>query len=89
MAHSDIDHVNGFTIRKLHSPDKTKVFGYLTGVADANGDMSGVKRFETLEEAREECGFENKLPAFVTAPKSDNPQNRKGYRADSGKSAKK
>lgn len=81
MAHTDIDKVNGFVIRKLHSPDKSKSFGFLTVPIGYNGeDISLIGRFDTLTAARNACGFETKPAATLTAPKSAYAQCQKGFK---------
>lgn len=89
MAHTDIENCNGRVIRKLHSPDGKRVFGYVTFPIGYDGtDISKVTDHTTLGDARDACGFEAKLPAFITAPKSSYAQNQKNYRADSAKGKK-
>lgn len=79
MSYTDVDRVNGRTIRKLHSPDKTKTFGFLSGVKDpATNNLSEVVKHGTMTEAREYCGFRHNGVKF-TAPKSSYAQNRPGY----------
>lgn len=46
MAFTDVDRVNGLTIRKLHSPDKTKVFGYILGKKDRMATSNRPRRLE-------------------------------------------
>jgi hypothetical protein len=80
MAYTDIDRVNGRTIRKLHSPDKSKSFGLISGVKDDEGNLSEIEKHGTLTEARNFCGFRhNPAKLKTTAPKSANPQNCAGY----------
>ncbi len=79
MAHTDIDRVNGITIRKLHSTDKTKTFGYICGVKNEAGNLiDPTSPVGTLTEARKLCGFVNK-PSTATLPKKSYPQNQPGY----------
>lgn len=84
MAYTDIDRVNGRTIRKLHSPDKSSTFGFLSGVRDTAGNLSEVQKHGNLTEARAFCGFEVK-PGKMTIPKSAYAQNRAGYDPHSAK----
>lgn len=82
MSFTDLDRVNGRTIRKLHSPDKMQTFGYLSGVKDENNNLSEVAKHSSLTEAREFCGFkhdEKHLARTMTAPKHMHKQNVKGY----------
>lgn len=85
MSFTDLDRVNGRTIRKIHSPDKTKTFGFLSGIKDAvTGNLSEVEKHGTLTEARNFCGFkhdEKHLERIAAAylPKRANPQNVQGY----------
>jgi len=91
MAFTDIDRVNGYTIRKMHSPDKTKSFGFIVGKKDEEGNLLeklSDRPVSTLTEARKLAGFDPKPSAVQTPPKSAHPQNRKGYRADSVSSKK-
>ena len=53
MAHTDIATHNGVTIRKLHSPDGSETFGWLTGVKQENGDLSQPCKFLFETEATE------------------------------------
>lgn len=80
MAHTDIDKINRFVIRLLHSPDKSKKFGYLTLPVDYDGKQPGlVQRHSTLTGARNWLGAP---PAATskTKPKLAHPENQKGYR---------
>ena len=79
MAATNVDKVNGRTIRKLHSPDKAKCFGYISGIADERDNLSNVEQHANLTAARNFCGFENKVANDLTAPKSSYAQNQKGY----------
>lgn len=93
MSYTDIDRVNGRTIRKLHSPDKTKTFGFLSGIKNERNDLTDRKSHENLTEAREYCGFKHdekhleKL-ALANMPKMANAQNKPGFRADAAGSRK-
>lgn len=88
MAYTDIDCVNGRTIRKLHSPNKAKVFGYLSGIKNPETkDLTEVQKHDNLTAARIACGFVVKETP-KTLPKSAYAQNRKGFHAN-GSSGKK
>lgn len=79
MAFSDIDKVNGRTIRKLHHKnDKRQVFGYLSGVIDDKGNLHELQKHDSLTEARTACGFKHEV-IKTTLPKSAYKQNQKGY----------
>jgi hypothetical protein len=59
MAVTVIEHIKGMEIAKLHSPDKTKVFGYRTMPSDYDGtDYTKVKIHDNLTAARKHCGFD-------------------------------
>lgn len=93
MAFTDVDRVNGLAIRKLHSPDKTKVFGYILGKKDKEGNIESPQKAGSLTAARNMAGFKHSEKhleeiALASMPKSTNPQNRPGYRADSTASKK-
>lgn len=88
MSFTDVDRVNGRTIRKLHSPDKLKCFGYLSGIRDDKNNLSEVAKHGTLTEARNFCGFQCPDTGKKTAPKSSYAQNRPGYDPHDGKRAK-
>lgn len=84
MAYTNVDRVNGRTIRKLHSPDKSQCFGYLSGVRDNNDNLSDVQKHDNLTEARNACGFKHSdehamRNALKNRPKSSYAQNRAGY----------
>lgn len=88
MSYADVDKVNGLTIRKLHSPDKTKSFGYLVGVKDENNNILSPQKADTLTGARIIAGFKHSEKhlekiAEASPPKASSDQNRPGYRADS------
>lgn len=78
MAVTDVDKVNGFTIRKLHSADKSKSFGYISGTKDEHGNLTEVVEHGSLTEARTFRGFvHGDVPK--TLPRSTYKQNQKGY----------
>lgn len=56
MAHTDIATIEGRTIRKLHSPDGKKIFGYLSGIKDDAGNLSETVAHTSEIVARLECG---------------------------------
>jgi hypothetical protein len=82
MAFTQVDKIGDKIIRKLHSQDKSKTFGFLTLPVDYDGkDPSQVKQHATLAHAREHLGFTPKIQdvAFLTKPKSAYVQNQPGY----------
>lgn len=53
MSYTDIATYNGVTIRKLHSPDGSRTFGWLTGIRQENGDLLQSCQFFSEGEATE------------------------------------
>lgn len=54
MAHTDVERLNGYIIRRLHSKDGSHIFGYLTVPENYDGtDPSKVKEFASMGEAIE------------------------------------
>lgn len=65
-------------IQKVYSA-KGDVIAYQAGIP---GDASSITRCSSLAEARDVIGVHINPPQFLTKPKSECPQNQKGYRAD-------
>lgn len=86
MSFTNVDKVNGWVIRKLHSPDKAKDFGYISFKPGADGlPVEPPMEHATLTEARKAHGFVVKFDVNkITEPKSAYPQNQKGYRGNVG-----
>jgi hypothetical protein len=77
-----VDKVNGVEIQKVTTPTG-KCLGF-QAVRTA-GDASGVERFPNLTAARKALGGHTVKTVKLTTPKSECPQNQKGYRADNQK----
>lgn len=78
-----VDKINGADIQKVTTP-KGKCLGYQA--VKTVGDADGVQRFANLTAARLALGGHTVKTVKLTTPKSECPQNQKGYRADSQKS---
>lgn len=95
MAHADIDRVGDFTIRKLQSPNRTKVFGYIAGPKNSDGNIDIKCESDSLTAIRDMCREYQGITkprvnvSALTLPKSAHMQNRKGYRADMTNGTKK
>lgn len=81
-----IDKVNGHIIQKITKADGSLV-RYQTVHENDVGNTPKVQTAGTLLQARILAGWQEKLPEFVTKPKSQYPQNQKGYRADNRRNA--
>lgn len=88
MVATDIDKVNGYVIRRLHSPDRLKTYGYITVKHHDTGAVDEVKDHPNLTAARIYAGAPP-AKSTSTPAKTSYAQNRKGYRADNQKVTKK
>jgi hypothetical protein len=75
-----IDRHAGFAIQKVVNI-RGETIRYQTVAESSIGDAKAVQSFSTLKEAKLAIGAPTFRATTVTAPKSANPQNNKGYRA--------
>lgn len=79
-----IDKHAGYAIQKVTNL-KGETVRYQTVLESSIGDANAVTSYTTLKEAKQAVGAPLAKTTTFTAPKSANPQNAKGYRADNNR----